>query len=831
MAIRPSVNGGNFSDATTWQTLTANSTAGTSTVALTNTPLSSEVFTAPNTTNACLGVVALHFGLTQYRTSTYFAKLQEYNGATWVDVATASVPESTLDYTTEGVGTTTYLYFKLPTPYTFTTTSTGYYRWQFYRDATLGGNPTFRRDSVSARVTHWTIDDRTGAPAASDFLLIVSDPNSPVDVILDGDATIGDASMPLGTAFVASTLTNPLLIGHSGNLKWDTTQSSTLTCNGCISVLYGGKFGAGTLASPFPAAYNAKLVFHGSTLANNAGFNTNTYGYHADYAECISFVGQPKANRGWYSSGVGTSASPLITTTATDWNVGDEICVSGNVYNQYEIRYIITKNSTSSYVLSTSVGGAEAAFTNAHTANTLILNGTHNVSIESDTISVPFWGLVSTYKPLAAPFKDMTLRYTGGSGASRNGFYNGTSAALGIYHDGVTIVDAGYGLYAFYSYYTTRTDSQCTNGAIYRMPVALGGGTSTGSMYTLSEYVGTYNNIYCIGGAYISVQISAYSITVSDIHVYNAVANYSSGYQGGALTISGAYGTFLNCSSQGCRTNGITCGGTGLIVKDSNFGTIVTNNYDINPTYQGSFLQTLFDNCNFGSANKWSSPLTDLSSSPFMLTAGSYISFDNCDGGNEKISYFPRGIVQKTGTGLDDTTLSPLGQNCGLVSPVNLVSGQSFEFKVLAVPNQSVSVFGKLKKNAVSTADVATVELWLPGSNSADVSYTMPNGTDWNTFALGTNYTGTEYSWATVKVICKSNTTGAGFYIGDIYNGTNNITNLNLWYQAKQSDIMFEQLGDANAVWSVLTSTQTTAGTMGKKLVDGTVVSDLDPLM
>ena len=822
MAVRVATLGGNFSAATTWQTVSAASPWGTSTVSLTTTRLTSAVFTAPNTTSNCLGAVTWCAGMTQYRTSTYFATLQEYNGSAWVDVATASVPESTMDYTTEGVGMSTFLYFQLPTPYTYTTTTAGYYRWQFYRDASAGGNPTFRRDASSSIVSYYTIDDRTGTPAASDNLLIVSDPSNPVVVTLDGDATIGDASMPLGTSFVSTNLSNPLTIGHSGTLTWDTTQSSTLTCNGCINVRIGGGIHMGTIANPFPAAYNAKIIFVGTAIATNAGLYILTYGWHSSFANgACSFVGAPKVNRGWYASGVGTAASPLVTTTATDWSVGDQICISGSVYNQYEIRYIITKNSTSSYVVSTSVGGAEAAFTNAHSTTDLILNGTQNVSLESNAIGVPFWGNINQYIPSSVVFKNVSLKYPGGSGSSRNGWYNGTSASYGCNYDTISIIDGGFGLYPFYSYYTTRPTSKCVNAAIYRIPAALGGSTSTGAMLTLSQYAGTYSDIYCIGGNYNSLAISAYSFTVSNVYVYNAVQNYSSGYQGAGLTIAGAYGTFYNFNAQGCRTNGIAIGGTGMIVKNSHFGDLVTNNYDINPLYVGGFAQTLFDTCTFGSANLFSSPLTSITSSPYRLTVGSYISFDNCNSGNEKLTYYTKGLIQKTGTGLTDTTLSPLGQNCALIAPVNVDAGQSFEFKLLAVPNQSVSVFGKLKKNAVSTADLATVELWLPGSTVADVTYTMPNGTDWNTFALAANYTGTEYSWATVKVTCYSATTGAGFYVGDIFNGTNNITNLNLWYQAKQSDIMFEQLGDANAVWSVLTSTQTTSGTMGKKLKDG----------
>jgi hypothetical protein len=56
--------------------------------------------------------------------------------------------------------------------------------------------------------------------------------------------------------------------------------------------------------------------------------------------------------------------------------------------------------------------------------------------------------------------------------------------------------------------------------------------------------------------------------------------------------------------------------------------------------------------------------------------------------------------------------------------------------------------------------------------------------------------------------------------VDDILNGTNSIIGLDAWLDGKPSPIMFEQLGDAAAVWAVLDSTLTTAGTTGKDLVD-----------
>jgi len=64
----------------------------------------------------------------------------------------------------------------------------------------------------------------------------------------------------------------------------------------------------------------------------------------------------------------------------------------------------------------------------------------------------------------------------------------------------------------------------------------------------------------------------------------------------------------------------------------------------------------------------------------------------------------------------------------------------------------------------------------------------------------------------------KTFTSAAYLYVADISNGTNTITALKPWSDGLPSPVMFEQLGDAAAVWQVLTASLTTTGTTGKQL-------------
>jgi len=107
----------------------------------------------------------------------------------------------------------------------------------------------------------------------------------------------------------------------------------------------------------------------------------------------------------------------------------------------------------------------------------------------------------------------------------------------------------------------------------------------------------------------------------------------------------------------------------------------------------------------------------------------------------------------------------------------------------------------------------------LPGSITADATATVSKtNNNFNVISLTANYAGSNDAFARVVVNSKTTTSGAYLYVADISNGTNTITALKPWTGGLPSPVMFEQLGDASAVWQVLTSTLTTSGTTGKLL-------------
>ena len=371
MPYRLASSTGNLSSATLWETVTNVPTLHASTnLTINNSGTASftATYTAPNTTNAATGV--LLYVNARGTAGTLTVTLQDNSVDT---AATASIAVTSL---TAG----TWLYLRYGTPYTFASTSAGRYR---VKVTITGGSGTtsLAADSGGTTVAAFQIDSRTGALATTDDLLIAAPGGSPaITVTADTDTTFGSGA---NTSAITSQryLGAALTIGVGGELSWSASASATLTIKGCVNVGPGGTFAMGTVVTPIPTAYTARVVFDPTA--------TGDFGFYSANGSVVSLQG---ASRSYWkttlASGVGTAASPLVTVDPVDWDVGDEIIISptsssATNYNETERRFIITKNSSTSYVLSSTSGGSETAFSFTHSTSAFVLLITRNVVVET----------------------------------------------------------------------------------------------------------------------------------------------------------------------------------------------------------------------------------------------------------------------------------------------------------------------------------------------------------------------------------------------------------------------------------------------------------------
>ena len=910
MALYGAWQTGDWSSTSTWATLIQSTISQANPYGyVTATPLYTNTLTALNTSDSWRGAY-LPFNSFPAN-SSFTITLQEYNGSTWSDTtATATA------YSYAVNGGTRWGFAKFGTPYTPTTTSTGYYRLKLVKltgagiiqlYGTSGTAPSCMIASVSPVSTPGTGDDVLIAGDMTN----VSGTTNPIAVTVDTNITVGSGQNLAGFGGSSSTMFPAISIDSGGRLKASRTASATLLVKQMIVLSYtDGELDYGKTSDRIPSTYKATLMYDPS---NNLGYVGIRYSSNMNPAQSyyLSFVGASTAYiKTNYSSGLGTAASPLITSDPVDWSVGDQIVVTPSAgYTTYantaptsltytdatgynrryftltfaaahsfkvgdriilsgftpaayngtaftvdevpstttlriygftstgitanatvmgtvvghtsksEYRYIKTKNSTTSYVLCTTAGGAEDAlqYSPATTADIYNLSSSVQITVNkrnqsymytfdagpADTTADPTWWILDNCR----------MDYAGNGGPYNlgilaNGYTAGSSSAT--INNTVFWAPSGTVIYDLATPHSTWNISNV---------VFAGFQSGMFGPITTNGYNKTFTNIYAvdISGNFISSSGSSNTYRVLRLWATSPEPNSNP-----AIVLSGnAFNNlFISAYIQGVNSGtinrGISLNGS-LSNKflNSEFGT-VTKHYDTDIYCTSSTLNTMvFENCLFGSTNLITNYLNQF--------AGSEIAFQKYQQTTNKHRWYTNtGSARSTGAGLEDTTVKTAGSINVVLLPENNTTGFAWEFNVLAPASSLSFINGYLQKNAAFGTSVAKVELWLPGSDTsstADATFTADNTTGsyqaFNTYKL---YSGTAPGLSTVRVTAISATASAYLYVSDLFNS---VGALNLWDKGKPAkQVAITDFSSVPAaVWSFPDS-NTVASTMGKRQVD-----------
>src|SRR3972149_1582874 len=332
MAYKVASTTGNWSVAGTWDSVVNTPTIHASTnITISTSNLFTATFTAPNLVDACNGCL-LYIVAPGTAGHNITVTLQ--------DNTVDTTATQTLSFT--DIKANSWVYFRFATPYTFLSLVAGRYRFKVVSSGS--GTHTGAADSGATNLAYLATTNATGVPAATDYVFITSQ-------------NLGDAT--------------------------------TLTSLGNVVVANGGELRIGTVGSPVGTARLEKLRFNENGVSGNYGVTQLDGGK-------VTLQGTPKSSTAFwktkYVSGAGTAASPLVTADAVNWVVGDEVWIcpaSANAtnYQETDIRYVITVNSPTSYIVSLTKGGAEAALTYTHSTDAWILNMERNVVIDTTNIA------------------------------------------------------------------------------------------------------------------------------------------------------------------------------------------------------------------------------------------------------------------------------------------------------------------------------------------------------------------------------------------------------------------------------------------------------------
>ena len=798
MAYRAALATGNFNTAATWLQGTNVPTIHASTnTSLSTTPVYSATLTAPNITNASVGCMV--YLVAKGTATTITATLQEST----VDTA------HTVTINLANVNAGTWIFFKPATPYTFTTLLANRYRWKFVVDT---GTTTTLAQASTANPACIYYDNRAVVPVSGDYVYIVGENGSTtIDVTLDGTQTIGNNV----TSGVARSITNALYLSNSGKLTGDTTASHQLTHRGTVYVDVAGEINVGTVASPLSSSYTSTFI---------AGTDQGGFTY-SDGGKSV-LQGTPKLTswKALYVSGVGTAADPMITDGDIGV-VGDEVLIGASSddaanYNQTESRFIITKNSATSYVISATSGGAEAALTYTH-PNAQIANVQRNIIIKGTSAAVRTYFMPVNQTATGNIDVDW-VRFQ----AIATGTFFGAVATQYVAIANNVAIDYSvvYGFETVAAAITGNTAQTITGLVTYSTLTP----TFTSAVAFAAIYISLTSNktlVDCFSmgyGSYGMTLENTYSCTFTNCKVMGGGSVGTGTLSGLAISSSGK-NQFTGCDFGANRLRGIYyVSGALNTFTECNLGTNGVNTTDI--TMGTGFCSALFEDCNFGSAT--------LIASYSSMILGSEIKFQRFnDTDNVHRWYVPEGYGMT-----EDTVVRSPGLSVKLV-PENLSTGLTWSFQIPVAQYSVARFLGYFLKNATLGTGVATVSMYLPGNpvggGSPDATITLSNTTgssfnvtDEQAISLTANYTGAIPGVATVLVNVKSNTSGAYLYADDFFNAGDrtttfdSVTGLNTWIDGKPigviSPLVPSAADTAAAVWGAGASTNNTSGTMGR---------------
>lgn len=854
---------GNWSAAGTWRTITnatdfgTNFTTGTQTLA--NTTYSSRTFTAPNLTESCVGcLVGFRRATFADTAGTIAITLQNDVGAGFVDtLATKTINISTiaaLGVNNLGFSSATEQFvvaFYFPVPHLFTTTTADKHRFKIVVASLTTSGATVQMVNAT-NIVAGAITDATGVPTSTESVYVCgNDASTVVTVTVDNTSAIAGSHLTTVSANDNIRSANSLSISPKGVVKFSRAADSTLTVFNSVSAHCFGKLDMGTVADPIPSTYTAKMVGDMTrTSATTYRISANTYGY-------ISAVGSPrtgsKANYrstiSTITAGDGTAATPLILDAAADWSVNDYIVVcpssdaAGN-YGETEYKYIKTKNSSTSYVLANTAGGAESGLTNARVYSDIpVLNVSRNVQfnwVQSGASNVSYTiNNRNTETTLAAvnaasegalfylSWVEIQNTATNDFNSSTGTVFNAVEYITFTHPRNRALIPTAGSISAATAYSKTITELVVYN----QVGSEHVGGASANGIDLTTIFGLTVNGLFIIDTDNFRLDIGK-GLVVTDLNIFGSQQANSSGFAVGidsegsiikdAEIHCARYGLFTSATGS---SSGVSSGGW----YDSNFGTKGRFRDSANSVLMGNFYKGYFYNCHF-----------DATFAIFLSTAfttanaaGASVVFQNQNGttNNNFINVLngaSTGGITACGSGLSDTTTRTSGALSARIEPgANGVGFTTLSMRFPVRVGQALGVFGFSKKNASMVGTICQAQLFLPGSATPDATTTLTDSSaSWSLWALNADYAGSVPSFARVDIIVYPVTASAKYlYIADINNGNNVLTDLTAWGEPGLSPLMTAELGNPREVWDVVNS-GFAAGTMGQLAADTRIAAD-----
>jgi hypothetical protein len=787
MARKTANASGLFSDSIWEASILASAPApAATTTAITTGGIFTATFTAPNTSNKTTGVW-LWFAVIS---RDYTITLQE---ATVDTACTVTVPQASLV-----VG---WNYIRFPTPYQWTATTAGRYRFKIQAVSSNGGTVA----SASSLAIYMDTYDSVGTLAATtDDAWVgghIGATTTTIDIEVSGTGTSIGSGTEKNTSSSAGTGRTGgagLYIANGGRVWSDGSVANTLQVRGSINVGAGGEWDRPADPADFTvltktiidcevANGNYWFAVQDGGVLNNTGAVSDT-----PYAE--------------YVSGTGTSGSHFLVDRDTDWAVGMELLIEGSAYNQIEKKFIKTVYNAREFQLSDTDGGAESALTHTHAATSTVAMITRNNIIEQTNSS--FGSYFQNTNTVRANCNFDWSRWNDLSYASGVGGFALRPQSTVTNYDGSSdhmVFVGGNSNRNGWTSITTAASGTDTGLVVYLAPST---NTASGAI-TIGSSTGTsvnqtYNDFLMFASVSQSIiATSAYNNTFNNCRFIGC--NSSNAAAGHALAFyNSGKNTFNDCRFNTTRQQAIyTSGAVKTVFNNCAFADIGTNTLEVYCN-SSTYNEIVFNNCTSGSAT--------LVSNHQNMLEGSIIGFHRHQDTNRNHRAYKRASeIYSSGSGLADTTADTTFDADSLAmknTPSSATVYSNYDFFLPQRAGNTINVPGRLYKTSDFNGD-AVMELYLDGSSTPDDSYTLSGShSTWIPFNLSADYTsGTDDRNANLRL--KVRGTLGSVYLDTLFNASktsNPIGSLDLWQDGTPNAYLVSTVASASeiagAVWS-----------------------------
>lgn len=676
--------------------------------------------------------------------------------------------------------------------------------------------------------------------------------------------------VPSGGEFRAGTTTSPIPYANTATLKFTSPTTSgdwslyvgsgnskiTIVGSGPTSGLWKTNYvsGTGTSGSPLvisgvpktitaidddgAGTINVTAVAHGFatgqdiTISGTTSFNETDVAITVDDDDTFHYT----------SALTGAAETSGTATLYPKWAVNEQVVIGASSdnatnYQECETKFIKTRVNSFTYTLSDTLGGAETAgLTYTHNTNAWVWMTTRNVMTTSGDTSKGYTMIIASSSNTGNKIDWFRADYIGSARSSYTVPFaqSGANSKLDMDHFVISNLITG-----------------STNDVSFAPTGSKSVVTIDDSIVLNCNVVGNYgwylagpltaNNIFAVNCYRSGIVVVSSRVFVNNGYCISCNINNSTTYVPFVIS-TGLASIYTDCEIQCSRYSAIRFSQT---ADDGKFVRLKCGNKGKNSVSSavGDIYITVgvapicvFEDCTFAD------DYFVISANYLAASDGTSIGIHNKNATTNKHFWITNyGIAQATGVGLDDTNIRTAGTLNFRFAPEQTLDADGnpqansiiWSSYILCRELSAVYINGFIQLNAAFIADTdstCVVNLYLPGSTTPDSTQNLSKSdTNFNVFTLAGNYTGTVPAFGKFEIVVTSKDSGAYAYLADLFNGTNRLTNLTTWLDGKPSPFMFEQIGDAAAVWSVPTSNLTVGGSVGEMAVGMDKMTKLIP--